>query len=70
MWWNMNESDENKLNSGHKSNDFSGNWYFVILNDITMDLCSLLPVDDHYLKANKMDQNSQILLWHIFQAFK
>lgn len=30
----MNESDENKLNSGHKSNDYLGNCCIVISNEI------------------------------------
>lgn len=37
---NMNESDENKSNSGHKSNDYLGNCVFVISNE-TIKLSSI-----------------------------
>lgn len=36
----MNESDENKSNSGHKSNDYLGNCVFVISNE-TIKLSSI-----------------------------
>lgn len=29
----MNESDEHKLNSGHKGNDYLGNYCIVIANE-------------------------------------